>query len=147
MDYREKIEPWLEREEYLVHVKNLDNWGGALKPEHLTGNMQMVDPVPVELKNKPCYFTYFIALMTDGHLRLCGCRFNNGTEYDDLVIGHIDETPLLELWQGDAALRVREGFTRGRLAPVCQTCTHYGPYSGKERALFTISEFQENHED
>ena len=144
-DFKTMIEPWLERMDYLVHVKDLDNWGGALKPEHLTGNMTMVEAIPVSEKTKPCYFTYFLSLMVDGHIRLCGCRFNDGTEYDDLVIGHIDETPLLELWDGANARRVREDFTRGKMASVCRTCSHYGPYSGKERAEFTIQEFIDQH--
>jgi|TARA_E500000331_G_scaffold209416_1_gene200769 MoaA/NifB/PqqE/SkfB family radical SAM enzyme len=136
-DYKKFIEPYID-EDSIIFVTDLDNWGGSIKQEDLTGNMKLAPAIPIGKKNKPCYYTFFLALMVDGHIRLCGCRYNNGTEYDELVVGHVDDNSLLEIWQSDKAQETRANFLKGKLASVCQTCSHYAPYSGKERAEKTI---------
>jgi len=138
-DFREYIEPYI-KEDSLQFVTELDNWGGSIKQEDLTGNMKLATLIPPEKKRYPCYYTFFLAIMVDGHVRLCGCRFNNGTEYDDLVVGHLDESSLLEIWRSDKVKKIRSDFLSQKLASVCQTCTHYAPYSGKERSNYKISE-------
>ena len=140
-DYEEFIEPYIDSDS-LIFLKDLDNWGGSIKQEDLTGNMKLASMIPIEKKNKPCYYTFFLAIMVDGHVRLCGCRFNNGTEYDDLVVGHIGEKSLLEIWQSEKVRETRANFLKKKLASVCQSCTHYAPYSGKERAKYTIEEYK-----
>ena len=138
-DYKRWIEPYIDRSQ-LHFVRDLDNWGGSIKQKDLTGNMRLVEPIPIEKKKFPCYFTFFLAIMVDGSIRLCGCRFNNGTEYDGLVVGHIEKESLLEVWQSKKVETIRNNFLKGDLISVCQTCTHYGPYSGKERSINKIKD-------
>ena len=140
-DYKEYIEPYLENNS-LYYVGDLDNWGGSIKQSDLTGNMKLAEEIALEKKGFPCYFTFFLSLMVDGHVRLCGCRFNNGTEYDELIVGHIGESSLLEIWQSDKVKEIRKNFIAKKLVSVCQSCTHYAPYSGNERAEYKIEEYK-----
>ncbi len=142
-DYKQYIQPYIINEkESLCFVRDLDNWGGSIKQEDLTGNMKLIDPIPLNKKKHPCYFTFFLAIVVDGSVRLCGCRFNNGTEYDDLVVGHISENSLMEIWNSKKVTEIRENFIKSKLVSVCKTCTHYAPYSGKERSNIKISDFK-----
>ena len=140
-DYREYIKPFIG-DDKLIFVRDLDSWGGSIKQSDLTGNMCLAKEIPADKKDYPCYFTFFLAILVDGHVRLCGCRFNNGTEYDGLVVGHLSESTLSEIWNSAKAQAVRKNFLKKDLEPVCQTCTHYAPYSGKERSSYTIKEFK-----
>ena len=139
-DYKKYVEPYIQPNS-LHFVRDLDNWGGSIKQTDLLGRMKLIAPPPIEEKAFPCYFTFFLALMVDGHVRLCGCRFNNGTEYDGLIVGHIEDNSLLEIWQNDKVREIRENFLKKKLVSVCETCTHYAPYSGKERTKYTIEEY------
>jgi len=144
-DYCKYIEPYISEED-LSFVRDLDNWGGSIKESDLTGNMRMAKNIAIEQKTYPCYFTFFLALLIDGQVRLCGCRFNNGTEYDGLVVGNLKENSLLEIWNSEKTNQIRANFTKKKLNPVCESCTHYAPYSGKERSKHTTTEYyQKTH--
>jgi MoaA/NifB/PqqE/SkfB family radical SAM enzyme len=136
-DYYQYIHPYIG-DDSLRFVRNLDNWGGSITNELLTGDMKLAQPIPVAEKKIPCYYTFFLTILVDGSVRLCGCRFNNGTQKDQLVIGHLDDKSLVDLWSGEQATRVRQGFVDSSLAPVCIDCAHYGPYSGKEKVEFEL---------
>jgi hypothetical protein len=136
-DFSEYIEPYIDSDS-LRYVRLLDNWGGSVTQEVLTGNMKLAKPIPVDQKRAPCFYTYFVSVLVDGSVRLCGCRFNNGSQFDALVVGHLDKESLMEMWSSEETRRVRSSFVQGNLASVCVSCSHYGPYTGKERTQVPI---------
>ena len=145
-DYYEYIEPYINEND-LSFVELLDNWGGSIKQSDLTGNMTMAEKIPSDKKIFPCYFTFFLSVLINGDVRLCGCRFNNGTEYDGLVVGNLNNQSILDIWRGEKANAIRNNFLKKKLVSVCKSCTHYAPYSGKERTKFSIKQHMElNHE-
>ncbi|NTW48844.1 MAG: radical SAM protein [Chlorobiales bacterium] len=123
-DFREIIKPYLSDRVTISFKHNYDNWGGSIKPEDLQGVMKM-RRIP---KNKtvPCKFLFEPTVLFDGSLRMCACRMNK-TEFDELVVGNINQTSLHELFHGEKATRIRDSFAERNIPPICQDCSLYQP--------------------
>lgn len=104
-----------------------DNWGGAIQPEELVGQMVMR---PAKKKaGVPCIALFQFFAEHSGNIRLCGCRFKD-TEDDELVVGNIHEDPLERILHPDNIMPLLRRFEDGAVVPkVCQDCTLYRPIS------------------
>lgn len=128
-DYRDKIYPLLseeERRKVYVQIKCFDTWGGQIRKKDLPGIMDVAYP-PV-IKRRPCLWTFFAMVLWDGHVRACSCRFT-GTERQDgddgLLIGHLGQESLQDIWKGEGVKILRRRFLAGNLPLVCRKCTMY----------------------
>lgn len=123
-DFKEIIKPYLSKDITIAFKHNYDNWGGTIKPEDLKGVMKM-RRIP---KNKtiPCKFLFEPTVLFDGSLRMCACRMNK-TEFDDLVVGNINQTSLDELFHGEKANRIRDSFAEQNIPSICRDCSLYQP--------------------
>ena len=134
---------YIESRECIKILRYLDNWGDSIRQSDLTGNHELAPIIPLEIKKRsPCFYTFFLSIMVDGHVRACGCRYTNGTQNDGLIIGHLDADTLADMWTGTKIKRLREDFLKGSLETVCDTCVQYSPYTAKERGLKRIVEYQ-----
>lgn len=73
--------------------------------------------------NRPCAQLRNGVVLSNGFVRLCGCRVV-GSEMDGLLVGKVGDK--LESLNANAA-KVREGFYTGNRPNVCNNCSLYDP--------------------
>lgn len=119
---------------------DFDAWTGKISADDLLPGMPL-RPLS-KLEREPCYWFYDGPLVyVDGSVGLCGCMdFNADSE---LIVGHILEQPLLEIWRSERVRRLRERFRCGDFPAICRKCTTYANLDmyrrkpGVERAELT----------
>jgi len=73
----------------------------------------------------PCLIPMsYLAVMPDGRVLACGCI----DAKESTRIGHLDNSTLLEIWQGPELKALRGSFINGNLYPVCKPCGYYRNY-------------------
>ncbi|MDH5231433.1 MAG: SPASM domain-containing protein [Gammaproteobacteria bacterium] len=98
----------------------VDDWSGFVK-------------LPDYLKKRPLYPRYFrpckmlygsMIVYSNGKVGVCSCRdFNADSE---LILGHITENTLDELWNGEQLKNLRKNWRLKNQVPnICKTCRHY----------------------
>ena len=120
-DYIKYIKPY---EKYLAFdfISNYDNWGGMIGKDDMYGVMKL-RRIPKH-NRLPCIRTFDAAILFDGSVRLCACRLKE-TEFDDLVIGNVNNNSLEKIYYSSNAFKVREKFTVNNHAEVCKGCSFY----------------------
>ena len=79
---------------------------------------------PSRFDKEPCYWLYDGPIIfVDGRVGLCGCRDYNADS--ELIIGHIMEDSLLNIWHSERVKQVREKFRKQSLPDICSKCTTY----------------------
>ncbi len=99
--------------ERVVH-RRPHNWGGAVEEWGAAPRR----PLPGRLH--ACTFPWYgLAVLSDGRVTPCPQDF-----FGDMTLGRADETPLREIWQAQAARRLRRAQTAHALEryPVCEVC-------------------------
>ena len=103
-----------------------DNWGGAIKPDALTGCMFIKPKRPI--RHQPCAYMYGgVRVSATGEISACGCRNFNAD--GDLIVGHVKNglnSPLID----GAMERVRNRFLSGKesdLPNTCRQCREWRP--------------------
>ncbi|KXB03830.1 hypothetical protein AKJ45_00205 [candidate division MSBL1 archaeon SCGC-AAA261F19] len=112
-----------------IHLsKKVDNWGGLISEEDLPEGMFLLKPP--SLKPVPCKWTFSVAILPGGTVRLCPCRVAEQGKQDELTVGNIRETRLREIWYGKKTKELRRMFSTfdGRELPeACRDCSFYSP--------------------
>ena len=74
----------------------------------------------------PCRFALRGVVSYDGIVRVCGCRFNNNPDYDELILSKITKNrSLKDIWFSNKRKQFINKFLTGKLPTVCKTCTTY----------------------
>jgi len=126
-DFINFIQPFLSEIVTVSYIKQFDNWTGLIKQEDLPVGMKLSKDKKHDI-NKPCGRLFDMMFLEDGSVKLCGCRFN-GSVYDELVIGNINEKPLNEIWFSQKVFDIRNNFFKGIFPDVCKNCSMYEPVS------------------
>jgi radical SAM protein with 4Fe4S-binding SPASM domain len=98
----------------------VDDWLGAVK-------------LPAYLKKRPLYPRAFrpcqllykgLMVYSNGKVGACSCRdFEASSE---LILGHLSEQSLPEMWNGERLHQLRSGWrTKNRVPDICRSCRHY----------------------
>ncbi len=127
-DFQKYIKPYLSTKVHYSFLVDYDNWCGNIKPEDLSGVMTLRRSN--KFKYFPCSRTYDAAILFDGSVRLCACRVKD-TEFDELVVGNINNDSLKDIFYSERAKKVRESFISNNLLPVCKECSLYVPAAVK----------------
>ena len=99
--------------ERVVH-RRPHNWGGAMEARGAAPQR------PGQGRLHACTFPWYgLAVLSDGRVTPCPQDF-----FGDMTLGRADETPLLEIWHGQAARRLRRAQAAHALEryPVCDSC-------------------------
>ncbi|MBF0587564.1 MAG: radical SAM protein [Magnetococcales bacterium] len=126
-DYQTMIAPYVQSDKVQVNFGAIyDSWGEMIKPEDLPGPFMKLDTIIKDMKI-PCYGAFRLKLQYDGKVEVCGCRFTNKGHPDDLLIGHLNENTLEEIWGGERIKAFRRRFLNDSLPYICKSCCHYFP--------------------
>jgi hypothetical protein len=95
-----------------------------IQDEDLLPGMELLH---TELSGKiqPCSRIFNTQILVDGSIRLCGCRFDNSTDQDELYIGNIANINLIEAYNSPKAKEIRDSFKSGNLLKICRQCSWY----------------------
>jgi len=121
-DFKRVVKPFLSEKVTYSFLVNYDNWGGVVKQSDLYGAMRLRRSF--KFRRIPCLRTYGIFVLHDGSVRLCACRVKN-TEFDELVVGNINDKSLKEIYNGKRAKSIRKKFLDEKLPEVCTDCRFY----------------------
>ncbi len=124
IEFNTKIKPYLSKKVTYHFLPHFDSWAGEISEKDLTGNMKLRRKP--KKQQFPCTRMFeCTAILFDGSVRACNCRIMK-TQFDDLVIGNIMQTPLKELYRKRMP-SLRETFSKGELKKACQGCELYTP--------------------
>jgi MoaA/NifB/PqqE/SkfB family radical SAM enzyme len=123
-DFNAVLEIVKDAESIVTQVRKndfyVDDWGGAVR-------------LPPFLKRKPilprafnpCRELYWgLVVYSNGNVGACACRDFEADS--DLVLGHLSQNHLMELWRGETLAHLRSSWRKYNGVPsICKTCTHY----------------------
>lgn len=109
----------------LTHHPRLDfTWAFGLISGRVTLPSQMTRRI-VRSKPEACVQTYNgLMVLADGAVMGCGCVAAMDAQ-PDLVIGHVMNASLLDIWRGEQVRRLRKTFRDGSLNKTCTSCDIY----------------------
>ena len=111
-------------------MSGFGNWGGAITNEDMFGFMTMRKVR--KMYKIPCRRLFDSVILTDGSVRLCGCKVKVGhSEHDELVVGNINKDNILKICHNKKSESIRAGFVNGTLPPICVSCNEYMPIDKK----------------
>lgn len=98
----------------------VDDWQGAVQ-------------LPAYLKKRPLYPRAFrpcsmlygrLMVYSNGKVSACSCRDFEADS--DLILGHVGESGIMELWNGDKLRDLRRNWRwKNRVPQICKSCRHY----------------------
>lgn len=100
-----------------------DNWGGSIIQSDLIGIMKLRKPMFIQ--KHACKRMYEnISILSNGDVRLCGCRLKT-TVFDDLVVGNIMDDSLQNIMKNEKVKYLCDSFEKGKIIETCKNCTVY----------------------
>jgi len=108
----------------IAFLQCYDNWCGLISKKNLLGIQKL--KISPKIKKYPCSSLSSIAVLPNGDIRLCGCRYFN-TLQDELVIGNIENNSLKEIINSDKCKKIIAGFKHGKIPFACKKCSFYRP--------------------
>jgi sulfatase maturation enzyme AslB (radical SAM superfamily) len=124
-DYLEYVAPYISEGVDIGGYDTYTSWNGAITKEDLSDGMHLITK-----SNKswglPCTRSHDIQITVNGDIRLCGCSFNpisdDSKDYEDLLVGNIRDTGLIESYNSKKAREVKASFITGNAPEGCQKC-------------------------
>lgn len=110
------------------HVKfefmlGYDNWGGTIVQSDLKGIMKLRKAMFI--RKHACKRMYEnIIVLSNGDVRLCGCRLKT-TVFDELIVGNIRDDSLQDIMGNRVVKKLRDSFKEGNIIETCKDCTVY----------------------
>ena len=126
LDFTNKIKPFLSGKVGYTFMIDYDNWGDSVGKNDLIGVMKLKRKPLV--KKIPCSRIFDAIVLFDGSVRLCAARINK-TQFDDMVIGNINNDNLKNIFFSDKAVEIRRKFIESRHSSACAGCSLYVPAS------------------
>lgn len=122
-DYRENIEPLITANVKVSVMTTFDSWMGAINETDLLSGMSIAKPNGK--KRIPCNRLNHVQVLSNGDMRVCGCRFNNLAEEDIFYIGNIRSISIKNAYNSDVVKDIKRSFLRNNPPEECQTCSWY----------------------
>lgn len=117
----------------IADMPDYDSWAGKVSPEAL-GDVGL-KPRTMPYKRGACelLFTKPVVL-ANGDVNACACRDVEA----ELVVGNVKETPLAEIWAGEAIDGLIARHEEGDYPDVCRRCTYFvSVYNSRKSRTFS----------
>lgn len=122
--------------DYILHVKELiteninvssmnvfDSWMGAIKETDLINGMNIAKPNGKKII--PCSRLNIVQILSNGDIRVCGCRFNNKSKKDVFYVGNISKVSIKNAYNSNTVYKIKKGFITHDPVIECQKCSWY----------------------
>jgi len=122
-DYKIYIEPLISKDINISVMTEYDSWMGFITKRDLVEGMEIKSadfkkPVPCQRLNN-------VQILSNGDIRVCGCRFNNKSNNDIFNIGNISKVTIFEAYNSDKVKKLKKTFLKGNPPEECQKCSWY----------------------
>lgn len=122
-DYTKYIAPLISSKIQVVVMTVFDSWMNAIKSEDLLSGMTLKKANGRKLI--PCSRLNNIQVLSNGDIRVCGCRFNPNSTEDIFFVGNIKDTSIIEAYNSEKTLEIKKSFLKGNPPIECQLCSWY----------------------
>lgn len=124
-DYKEIIAPYIGPNIKVGAMRIFDSWMGMIKQEDLLEGMKIKNHK--FLKSTPCARLDMLQVLSNGDTRICGCRWNHnkGIDEDIFNIGNAIEEDIIDMFNKEKVLVMRQSFITGEIPTECQLCSWY----------------------
>ncbi|TAN55649.1 MAG: radical SAM protein [Magnetospirillum sp.] len=114
------------RIDYGQIYSEMETWSDQVTAEQLPGTMRLRTDIPE--RPRPCKRMFTdVAVLADGQIRVCACRYR-ATNYDDMVVGDTKTDTIEAIVFGPAHRRILQRAAAGDWPMVCHGCTLYQPH-------------------
>lgn len=123
-DYQ-KIKPMVDDNKNIIitAMHTFDSWMGMIQKKDLLDGMMIANS---NFKKRfPCTRLNNVQVLSNGDMRICGCRFNNNSDNDIFLIGNINNKTISEAYNSKIVHDIKKSFIRGKLPIECQKCSWY----------------------
>jgi MoaA/NifB/PqqE/SkfB family radical SAM enzyme len=125
-DYQQYIAPHVKGNVSAGAMSYYDAWSNTIKQEDLLEGMTLLHS-DRQGKVTTCPRIFSVQVTANNAIRLCGCRYDNNADYDELEIGNIQEMTVEEAYNSPEAKQKIKSFSRGEMLEVCKKCSWYDP--------------------
>ena len=122
-DYLNKIKDLVKEDITIGSMQVFDSWMGMIKQNDLLRGMSIAKENGK--KRIPCSRLNNIQILSNGDIRVCGCRFNNQAEEDIFLLGNIKDITIYDAYNSDKVKYIKKKFIIGDPPMECQKCSWY----------------------
>lgn len=125
-DYQIHIAPHVKGNVSAGAMSYYDAWSNTIKQEDLLEGMMLLTS-DRQGKVTTCPRIFSVQVTANNAIRLCGCRYDNNADHDELEIGNIQKMTIEEAYNSPEAKEKIKSFGRGEMLEVCKKCSWYDP--------------------
>lgn len=122
-DFKRFIEKFITKSIKVSALRNFDSWMGLIKEEDLLDGMKLATANGKKII--PCSRLSNVQILSNGDMRVCGCRFNNNSSQDIFYIGNINNISILDAYNSKKVIDLKMSFLLKRPPAECQKCSWY----------------------
>ena len=124
-DYKDFIEPYLSKDVRVSATKNFDTWMGNIKEDDVLPGMKLIKKKPTKFKLITCHRMDTLRVFADGSVRVCGARIDTLEKSDEFIIGNINQSNIVDLYNSSKTRRLKLQSLIGKIPETCKNCTWY----------------------
>ncbi len=122
-DFQKHIKPLIKDNVKVNAITKFDSWMGAIKKEDLLDGMTLEKPAGKKIV--PCWRLSNIQVLSNGDIRVCGCRFNSSSGKDIFYIGNMKTVSIEDAYNSDTVKNLKKSFLKNNPPYECQICSWY----------------------
>ncbi|OUT15968.1 hypothetical protein B9N64_01220 [Campylobacter concisus] len=122
-DYLNKIKNLTNKDITVGSMQVFDSWMGAIDQNDLLEGMHIAKQNGI--KRIPCSRLNNIQILSNGDIRVCGCRFNNQAKEDIFLLGNIKDISIYKAYNSEKVRHIKKKFIIGDPPIECQKCSWY----------------------
>lgn len=122
-DYKKRIEPLITKNITVSAMTIFDSWMGVISQDNLLDGMKIAKQNGKKIS--PCSRLNNVQVLSNGDMRVCGCRFNNESDKDIFLIGNIQDISIIDAYNSSYVYKIKKDFILGNPPTECQKCSWY----------------------
>ena len=122
-DYLKYIAPYIVDGISISSFSTFDSWSGMIHEKDLLEGMHIKNS---DFDKKfPCIRSFNLHVCVNGDVRICGCRHDLTAAEDELYLGNINKSTILQLYNSPKIEEMQKSFQMNKLYNICRKCSWY----------------------